>query len=154
MAIVVPVAFETILASRIGPVWQGRYSLPVLAIAAVWALAHVDAPIRRRTVRAVWLLAAVVSVSTFWWSARRYSVGTDGSWWFDGAEPTSRVFGPGTWVVVHVALVATAVGLRWVSSSARAASPASARAASTGRHPPRRRHHGSTGRGTGPRRTR
>lgn len=154
MAIVVPVAFETILASRIGPVWQGRYSLPVLAIAAVWTLSHVDAPMHRHTVRAVWMLGAVVSVSTFWWTARRYSVGTDGSWWFHGAEPTTRVFGPGTWVVVHAALVATAVGLLWVSSSARAASPASARAASTDHHPPRRRRHGSTARGTAPKRNR
>ena len=107
--VVVPVAFEVTWYERIGLIWQGRYSLPVAAIAVVLACGS-RTPAASSS-RPGWLpTVAVVASATgvqlgFWNAARRYAVGTDGSWWFHGADDSSRWFGPGTWVAVHGALV-------------------------------------------------
>ncbi|MCX6520312.1 MAG: DUF2142 domain-containing protein [Actinobacteria bacterium] len=114
--VVVPVAFEVAWYERVGLIWQGRYSLPVAAVAVI--VACTSRP--TETVRPApppWLpVAAVVAAAagaqlTFWNAARRYAVGTDGSWWFRGADDTSRWLGPGTWVAVHGVLVALAAAV-------------------------------------------
>ncbi len=133
--VVVPVAFEVAWYERIGLIWQGRYSLPVAAVAVIVAGASRTAVTRRS--RPTWMpivaiaAAAVGMQFAFWNAARRYAVGTDGSWWFHGAVDSSRWLGPGTWVAVHGVLVssAAAVALRSaVSSSGSAAWSATGRA--------------------------
>jgi hypothetical protein len=131
--VLVPIVFEVVLYERVGLIWQGRYGLPVVAAAVVLALGTSS----RRPSKAITATSAVAAglgaVATFWAVARRATVGTDGSWFFVDAAGSSRVLGPGTWVVVHGVLVAGAVAfvVRSVSSSARAASDANDRAAST-----------------------
>jgi hypothetical protein len=110
--VLVPVVFEVVLYDRIGPIWQGRYSLPVAAIAIVVCLQTGNTSaslgvVPRRVVVAIVGLASVGMVVSFWATARRYSVGTEGSWWLGGADHTSRWFTPGTWVIVFAVLVAS-----------------------------------------------
>ena len=116
--VVVPVAFELTWYERIGLIWQGRYSLPVAAIALIVDRRRGDRHRFRpapRGVPIVAVAAAAVGVQlAFWNAARRYAVGTDGSWWFHGAVESGRWLGPGTWVVVHGVLVALAAGRRAV----------------------------------------
>jgi Predicted membrane protein (DUF2142) len=149
--VLVPVAFEVAWYERVGLIWQGRYSLPVAAIAVVVACASPTTaahPSRTRWLPMVAVVAAAAGVQlTFWNAARRYAVGTDGSWWFRDADDSSRWLGPGTWVAVHGVLVSVAavVAVRalraWqvsrvaarpvVSSSAPAGSNATDRATPT-----------------------
>ncbi|MGD9998891.1 MAG: DUF2142 domain-containing protein [Ilumatobacteraceae bacterium] len=103
-----PVVFETVMAGSVGPIWQGRYSIPVLI--GVVAIAPWPAPSARAAIVVV-AVAGLAEVATYWASVRRYAVGTEGSWWLDGAFRSSAWLAPGTWVVVHVATVAVAVAL-------------------------------------------
>jgi hypothetical protein len=118
--VVVPVAFEVAWYERVGLIWQGRYSLPIAAVAVIAACTSRPtetvrpAPPRWLPVAAV-VVAAAGAQLTFWNAARRYAVGTDGSWWFRGADDTSRWLGPGTWVVVHGVLVALAAAVAVMS---------------------------------------
>ena len=80
--VIVPILFETVTAGRIGFIWQGRYSLPTGL-----GLVIIGSADRGRRGSA-WLAparmaaAAVAEIATFWWVLRRYTVGTNGSWWF------------------------------------------------------------------------
>lgn len=124
--IVVPVAFEVAWYERIGLIWQGRYSLPVAAVAVIAVCTSpstASRPLPPRS-RSTWLpiaaVAAVVAAGVglqvaFWNAARRYAVGTDGSWWFRDAVGSSRWLRPGAWVAVHGVLIAIAA-----ASAARA----------------------------------
>lgn len=127
---VFPVVFEVALYERIGLIWQGRYGLPVVAVAAVLAVGMATRAPTRRHVTLLVSLAAVTTIVTYWTAARRAAVGTDGSWWFHDAARTSRLLGPGTWAVVHTALVlAGAAVVAWrLSSSAPSGSTATGRA--------------------------
>ncbi len=118
--IAVPVGFEMLLYGRVGLIWQGRYSLPVVAIAVVIALGSITRPLPRVAVHAMSGLAAVGTIAAFWSASRRYATGTDGPWWFAGADRTSRWLGPGTWVTVFSILVAgaTTVSLRRTAAPA------------------------------------
>ncbi len=118
--LVVPVGFETLLYTRVGLIWQGRYSLPVAAIAVVIALGSITRQLPRFAIYAMSGVAALGTIAVFWSASRRYAVGNDGSWWFSGAEPTSRWLGPGTWVTVFSILVsgATAALLRRTAAPA------------------------------------
>ena len=114
--VVVPVAFEVAWYERIGLIWQGRYSLPVAAVAVIIACASRTTGTARPAPRPWLPVVAVVAAAagtqlTFWNAARRYAVGTDGSWWFRGADDSSRWLGAGTWVVLHGVLVALAAVL-------------------------------------------
>jgi hypothetical protein len=112
--VVVPVVFEVALHDRIGLIWQGRYGLPVTAAAAVLALGSGTRPLGPRAGSVAAVTAATVLVATHWTVARRAAVGTHGSWFFEGAVGSSRLLGPGTWVLVHAALVAAcAAGCGW-----------------------------------------
>jgi len=107
-ALVVPLVFEVALYEHVGPIWQGRYLLPVLAIAAVVAVGTITR-VPARLARVVVALAGVAAVTTHWAVARRYSVGTDGSWWLHHGDHTSRWLTPGWWVVVHGVAVSVVV---------------------------------------------
>ncbi|MFN6121194.1 MAG: DUF2142 domain-containing protein [Actinomycetes bacterium] len=112
--VVVPVVFEVALHDRIGLIWQGRYGLPVAAAAAVLALGSGTRPAGSRACVVASATAATVLVATHWTVARRAAVGTHGSWFFEGAVDSSRLLGPGTWVLVHAALIVTcAAGCGW-----------------------------------------
>ena len=102
--VAVPVVFEVAAADRIGPIWQGRYSLPVFVGGAALAVASGCRPGRRAT-PAIVALAALAEATTYVATVRRFSVGTSGSWLLDGAEHTTAGFAPRTWVVIHLALV-------------------------------------------------
>ncbi|MFN8024111.1 MAG: DUF2142 domain-containing protein [Acidimicrobiales bacterium] len=135
--VVVPVVFEVALDHRVGPIWQGRYSLPVAAAIAVVGTCRATRPPSRRVQTSVLIASAVAMVSTAWVAARRYAVGTDGSWWFDGAVASSRGPGAGTWVVLLAVFTAALMGVlapRRISSSEPAARHASDPSASI---PPR-----------------
>lgn len=129
--VLVPVAFEVVLYERIGLIWQGRYLLPVAAAVVVLAVAAPARPAGPRTLRVLVGLGAITVTTTFWAASRRAAVGTDGSWFFHDAVRTSRVLGPGTWVLVHTTLVVVcaALLLRRINSSAPAGSIASDRTA-------------------------
>jgi hypothetical protein len=84
-AVVAPILFEVAFHGRLGPIWQGRYSIPMLlGIGAV--LAAAPTPTRRLT-RSVVAVQALVGLLTFLTVVRRTRVGTDGSWWPAGAVP-------------------------------------------------------------------
>jgi len=117
-----PVAFEILAHERVGFIWQGRYSVSTLVgLGALAARAVVTSPTGEWTVpvaggpdastrtasRLVWVVvaAAVAEAASFWTLLRRYTVGTDGSWWLSGAawEPAvdARLL-----LGVHVAVLA------------------------------------------------
>jgi hypothetical protein len=106
--VVSPVAFEIAAAGSIGPIWQGRYSIPML----VGVLAVVPWPdISARAMTIVVAVAGLAEISTYWASVRRYAVGTDGSWWLDGAFHSSAWLAPRAWLAAHVVTVLVAVVL-------------------------------------------
>jgi hypothetical protein len=118
--VVVPVAFEVAWYERVGLIWQGRYSLPIAAVAVIAACtSRPTETVRPAPPRWLPVAAAVAAAAgaqlTFWNAARRYAVGTDGSWWFRGADDTGRWLGPGTWVAVHGVLVALAAAVAVMS---------------------------------------
>jgi hypothetical protein len=99
-----PVLFETTFAGAVGPIWQGRYSLPaLLGISAVVAW-----PLSRRIATAMVSVTALAEAITYWAVVRRYAVGTRGSWWLDGAARTSSWLSPRAWLVLHLLVVAAA----------------------------------------------
>jgi hypothetical protein len=109
--VVVPVAFEVVLYEQVGLIWQGRYLVPVAAAATVLAAGSLRRPPSPRAAVAAVVAGGAGVVVTFWSVARRAAVGTDGSWFFTGAAPTSRGFSPGTWVVVHTVMVVACCAL-------------------------------------------
>ena len=122
--VVVPVAFETVLAGRLGFIWQGRYSIST-AIGLVLA-----APIRHATRRWSALVAAgavVAEVGALWATLRRYAVGTNGSWllrderWHTAVPPFVLL---GANVLLMIALVLWAHGASGATGAADAGSSA------------------------------
>jgi hypothetical protein len=103
-----PVAFETVFSSSIGPIWQGRYSVPVFI--GLGALVASRGGTRWRDLRLLVVAALAVECASFVVTVRRYSVGIGGSWWLHDAAPTSRWLTPQAWVLVHLAVV-TAIGV-------------------------------------------
>jgi hypothetical protein len=86
--VAVPVAIEISQASRLGLVWQGRYSLP-LAVGVPILGAALAGPlleaVGRRMLTATAVATGVGHASVFWWGLRRYAVGVD------------HLFGPIRW---------------------------------------------------------
>jgi hypothetical protein len=116
-----PVVFEVVMFWRLGPIWQGRYSLGVWLglIALVLARPPRPAPSPRpaRVPLAI-VAASAVEVATFWTVLRRSTVGTDGSWWFTGHVAVGGPTHPLLLLGAHALMVAAAVGVgaRWVHS--------------------------------------
>jgi hypothetical protein len=102
-----PLVFETAMASSIGPIWQGRYSIPVL----IGILAIAPWSPGRRGRPAVIAVAGAAEIVTYWSALRRYAVGSHGSWWFADSFGSSAWLGPSAWLAVHVATVAAAAVL-------------------------------------------
>lgn len=87
LLLVTPVIFETLVAHRIGLVWQGRYSIPV-AIGLVASAMNVRLQNPRHAFTRAWGVGGAVFVmefATYWYSLRRYTVGINGSWLFRNA---------------------------------------------------------------------
>ena len=105
-----PVMFETAYSSSIGPIWQGRYSLPVFI--GLGALAAVVAR-PGRWLQVALIGASAVEMAAFVVSVRRYAVGVDGSWWLRHADHTSRWLSPRGWVVVHLAVMIVIAAWQW-----------------------------------------
>ncbi len=80
-----PVAFEVAEASRVGFIWQGRYSIPTVLGLGALALGSLR---RIRVSQSVQWLACLATAEfvCFWASLRRYTVGTAGSWWLTGSS--------------------------------------------------------------------
>lgn len=81
--LLVPIVFESVLAGRIGFIWQGRYSIPtasgLIVVGSTDWLSTVLRSWRRRLVLGA---IGVAELLTFWGVLRRYTVGADGSWLF------------------------------------------------------------------------
>jgi hypothetical protein len=76
-ALLLPTMVEVVIHGRIGPVWQGRYSI---AFALGGVLYAGTCAIPPRAVMRGFLIAAVCAeVLTLWHTLRRYMVGLDGS---------------------------------------------------------------------------
>jgi hypothetical protein len=108
LLVATPVVFEVVFFGSIGPIWQGRYSIPLwLGGAALVVVAQHDSGDERHDrglTTAVPVLAAV-EVLTFWTVLRRSTVGTDGSWWFTHAVTVGAPDHPRFLLVAHLALV-------------------------------------------------
>ena len=103
--VLAPVAFDVVFFTTIGPIWQGRYSLPVWVGVAM--LLSAAAPrLSRRSVTPMGAALACAEVITFWAVVRRSTVGTNGSWWFTDAVSVGAPHHPLVLVSVHIALVA------------------------------------------------
>jgi len=117
-----PVVFEVVMFWRLGPIWQGRYSLGVWLGVIALVLAQAPRPVpslRLAAVPLVLIAAGAVEVATFWTVLRRSTVGTDGSWWFTGHVAVGGPTQPLLLLGAHVLMVAAAVGVgaRWVHST-------------------------------------
>jgi|GEM_PF-1381568 len=76
-ALVLPTVVEVVIHTRIGEVWQGRYSIP-FAMAGVVYAGRSPAP-ARPVIKAFVVAAALAEVLTLWQTLRRFMVGLDGS---------------------------------------------------------------------------
>lgn len=89
--IVVPVVVEASQRPELGAVWQGRYSLPVLAgvpLVAGWLVDRarpVGLPDGRFLVGLI-VLGTGAHALAFWFALRRWAVGAGGGDWFLGAD--------------------------------------------------------------------
>lgn len=100
-----PVLFEVAAHRRIGFIWQGRYSLPVVAGFLVVVLAARWEP-SRRLLRTVVTLVGAVEIATFVIVLRRSTVGIDGPWSMTGPGAWSPLVHP--WILVGANLAALA----------------------------------------------
>jgi len=108
LLVATPVVFEVAFFGSIGPIWQGRYSIPLwLGGAALVVIAQHDSGDERRYrgLTTVLPVLAAVEVLTFWTVLRRATVGTDGSWWFAHAVTVGAPDHPRFLLVAHLALV-------------------------------------------------
>ena len=106
VVVVVPVMFEIAVHRTVGPIWQGRYSLPTF-VGIIVLLLQRRTPLPVRAASALVAAAVVVEVSTYWWAIRRYAVGTHGSWWLHDPSASSAVFDPRVWLLINVAVATT-----------------------------------------------
>jgi hypothetical protein len=101
--IVTPIAFTVVTEQRIGYIWQGRYSISTLIGLAALALASERTPARFAR---LWLsVYAVGESAAFWVALRRFSVGTNGSWWFSDDGRWNPRLGPIALIAVHFVLI-------------------------------------------------
>lgn len=87
VTLVVPVAVEANQLDQLGPVWQGRYTLPLLVgipVLAGWMIDRREhlVPTAMTLHRSVVVLATVAHAAAYWFAIRRYAVGTGGKVWF------------------------------------------------------------------------
>ena len=118
------VGLEGSLLRQTGPVFQGRYALPLAMGIVMLAARGIDetAPERRR--RLLPVLDAVVGVTSvahliaIWFAARRFAVGSNGPVWFvGGARWQPDIPQAGSLVVALVAIAGLAT---WIWTAVRA----------------------------------
>jgi hypothetical protein len=122
----VPIVINVVSAPNAGPIWQGRYSLPMyasLGVIGMMAWRQVLDRTRRADVERLLRVGAcsvfgVAEVVSFWQALRRYAVGTNGKIWLTGSLP----WRPGIQPMVLILVNALVVGaLCWaILSSTRA----------------------------------
>jgi hypothetical protein len=119
-----PVVCEVLTHHRIGFIWQGRYSIstyvgvgPLAALAARAELQRRAADPSAACVRAAGVvsstpvtstlvgMAAVAEGVAFWTVLRRYTVGTNGSWWFAGELGWDPAVHPRVLLGVHLGVL-------------------------------------------------
>ena len=81
-----PIAFETALANRLGYIWQGRYSIPTVVGLVIVGSSTWLARLRPGAVLGLLGVTALAEIATLWTALRRYTVGTNGSWFFTDAR--------------------------------------------------------------------
>ncbi len=106
-----PLLFTWATGPGIGTIWQGRYSLPMLA--GLVALSPADDGRRQRWWLAVLVIAAGAEVATFWTALGRHVAGLDG-----GLPPSispgwNPALAPPILLVGHTIVVVAAAGSLW-----------------------------------------
>lgn len=116
--VLVPVAAQASEAERIGMVWQGRYllpfavGLPLMAVLVCATRAPGPGFPWRRLVGFAVVGLAVANAASFYWTLRRFAVGTKGSWvathahW---APPGGWVLWTGVYTAAALAVVVVAL---------------------------------------------
>jgi hypothetical protein len=130
--LLVPVALSVPTAEATGMIWQGRYTLPVavglplLASLLMTSLRGEAARLVDRLVVLTIVLVAFAHVGSFYWAARRYAEGSDGTW-----ATLSPHWAPPLGFLPAVALYAALVGVTAVVAVRRVLTAARAEEAST-----------------------
>lgn len=118
-----PVAAQWSSYSTNGLVWQGRYSLPLLAGVPILAahsisLGRLRAADQRRIANYVALLMAIGYIGGYSWAMKRWTVGVSGpSWWIDSARWRPNTPGP-LWLLPAALVAVTVVGLTTIVRTA------------------------------------
>ena len=107
-----PVAFDVALFGAVGPIWQGRYSLPLWLGIGAFLVAKQSLPM----VGAALAACVLTEVGTYWTVLRRSTVGTDGSWWFRGAVTTNAPRHPLALLALNLAIVSALAALAMVGA--------------------------------------
>ena len=116
--LVVPVVIDVREAKLAGIVWQGRYSIPLIAGVTVLAGWELDRAgilpliVRRRLANLIGVLFVAAQVTGFVWALRRYMVGVDGEVMFWRSQGWRPPFPPLALLAVHA--VATALTAWWL----------------------------------------
>jgi hypothetical protein len=76
-ALALPTIIELAIHTRIGEVWQGRYSIPFAMAGVMYAGRNMVPP--RSVLRVLMIAASCAEVLTLWHTLRRFMVGLDGS---------------------------------------------------------------------------
>ncbi|MFE6910567.1 DUF2142 domain-containing protein [Streptomyces erythrochromogenes] len=111
--VMVPVVAQASQAERIGMVWQGRYllpfavGLPLMALAVCATRAPEYGLPWRRLVGLSVVGLALANLSAFYWTLRRFAVGTKGSW----VATSAHWAPPGGWAFWTCLYAAAAVAV-------------------------------------------
>ena len=114
----VPVVVDLREAKLAGLVWQGRYSIPLIAgvtVLAGWELDRAGVLpliVRRRLANLIGVLFVAAQVTGFVWALRRYMVGVDGEVMFWRSQGWRPPFPPLALLGVHA--MATALTAWWL----------------------------------------
>jgi hypothetical protein len=123
--LLVPIALSVPTAEATGMIWQGRYTLPIavglplLASLLMTSLRGEAAHLVDRLVVITLVLVAVAHVASFYWAARRYAEGLDGTWATLSPHWASPLgFLPAVALYAALVAVAAVVAIRRVLSAA------------------------------------
>jgi hypothetical protein len=130
LTVVVYVGIEASVLRENGPIFQGRYLLPLAMGVVLLSGRGIDegaGVLRERLWPMLWILVGLVVSAHFvsiWFTARRFAVGTEGPVWFLGTERWQPAIPQG--VVLAVALAALVGLVAWVRAAVRHPGPAAA----------------------------
>ena len=111
----VPVLVNTISATTAGPIWQGRYAIPLVAGLGIMGMigwrqygARLDRRKSDHTISVVRIIAcscfALTEILGFWQALRRFSVGASGKIWLTGAVDWRPSVAPMLLIAANIAL--------------------------------------------------